>query len=79
LPAHQRNAFRLAVLSKRADGKPGEAAFRQSMRLTTMDEFGFDSEKLSSCGLSFVQDRIDSRRAGIPKKQHPRMRRGKFD
>jgi len=76
LPRSQHAAFRKSVLSRLSDGKPGDGAFRQAMRLTAMDGFGFDTTKLSSCGLSFMPDRayrVDT----SPRKQRPRIRRGK--
>jgi hypothetical protein len=79
LAAHQRDKFRLAVLSRLSAGMPGDAALKQSMRLTAMDEFGFDAEKLTAIGLGFTQDRVDTRRVGIPRKQRLRIRRGKHD
>jgi hypothetical protein len=79
LPAHQRNAFRHAVLGKLSDGRPGDGAVRQAMRLTAMEEYGFDMEQLTACGLIIVQDRADTSRRGRAEPSRRQIRKGKFD
>jgi hypothetical protein len=78
LSAHQRKYFRLAVLGKLSDGRPGDAALRKALRLTAA-EFGFTDQRLSSLGLIFPKDRNDTKRAGISDVTPRRRRRkGKF-
>jgi hypothetical protein len=64
LPRKDHEAFRKSVLSRLSWGKPGMGAFRQAMRLAAAEGFGFTPERLISCGLLIVQDRVDTRRGG---------------
>jgi hypothetical protein len=58
------DAFRRSVLSRLTnDLRPGDGAFKQSMRLAAM-EMGFTMERLSACGLCNLQDRPDTSRRG---------------
>jgi hypothetical protein len=58
LPARQRDDFRLAVLSKLADGRPGGAAFRRAIALAALDH-GFTREMLEAAGIALITERND--------------------
>jgi hypothetical protein len=78
LPRSQHTAFRQSVLSRLSWGKPGDGAFKQSMRLAAM-EIGFTMERLSACGLCNLQDRPDTSRRGRAEPSRRQIRKGKFD
>jgi hypothetical protein len=65
LPAHQRDDFRLAVLSKLADGRPGGAAFRRAIALAAL-EYKFTRAQLEAAGIALNTERSD-RKIGSPK------------